>query len=245
MPFFGGGGGAAPANMVGATSSAAGTAGLVPAPAAGEESGLLRGDATFLKSPLLKGQGFYTGFTALGAYGQYQITGAAVGGNWLGSDANFILFYYPDTFEFNRIGFFTQVWGSTQNVEFAVYSCDQKIPLFPKTRENTQTISVAASTTEVSLSSTWSASGFFYIGVRFAGTYNSHQTYGIYSNIGSGLTAFGLKDATFGIKGEGFAYIGIQNGASSALAASYTSSQSFIAMRTNTGAGPFMTLRKA
>lgn len=45
--FFGGGGGAAPANMGGATSSAAGTAGLVPAPAAGENKRFLLGDATF------------------------------------------------------------------------------------------------------------------------------------------------------------------------------------------------------
>ena len=46
MGFFGGGGSAA-SNMVGATSSTAGTAGLVPAPAAGEEAEYLRGDATF------------------------------------------------------------------------------------------------------------------------------------------------------------------------------------------------------
>ena len=46
MPFFGGGGSAA-SNMVGATSSAAGTAGLVPAPAAGDQDKVLRGDATF------------------------------------------------------------------------------------------------------------------------------------------------------------------------------------------------------
>jgi hypothetical protein len=46
MGFFGGGG-AAPANMVGATSSTAGVAGLVPAPAAGKEAEYLRGDATF------------------------------------------------------------------------------------------------------------------------------------------------------------------------------------------------------
>ena len=48
MPFFGGGGGgAAASNMVGATSSVAGTAGLVPAPAAGSHRNFLRGDATF------------------------------------------------------------------------------------------------------------------------------------------------------------------------------------------------------
>jgi hypothetical protein len=48
MGFFGGGGSAA-SNMVGATSSAAGTAGLVPAPAAGDEEAFLCGDATFKK----------------------------------------------------------------------------------------------------------------------------------------------------------------------------------------------------
>ena len=52
MPFFGGGG-AAPANMGGATSSVAGSAGLVPAPAAGSEYAYLRGDATF-KNPLIQ-----------------------------------------------------------------------------------------------------------------------------------------------------------------------------------------------
>ena len=45
MGFFGGG--AAPANMGGATSSVAGTAGLVPAPSAGDQYKFLKGDATF------------------------------------------------------------------------------------------------------------------------------------------------------------------------------------------------------
>jgi hypothetical protein len=47
MGFFGGGGGSAASNMVGATSSTAGVAGLVPAPAAGDQRTFLRGDATF------------------------------------------------------------------------------------------------------------------------------------------------------------------------------------------------------
>ena len=53
MPFFGGGGGAAPANMVGATSSVAGTAGLVPAPAAGKNTRMLSSDATFGEPAIL------------------------------------------------------------------------------------------------------------------------------------------------------------------------------------------------
>jgi len=52
MGFFGGGG-AAPANMGGATSSAAGTAGLVPAPAAGNNTRVLISDATFRDTPLV------------------------------------------------------------------------------------------------------------------------------------------------------------------------------------------------
>ena len=47
MGFFGGGGGAAASDFVGSTTSQAGTAGLVPAPAAGDHKDFLRGDATF------------------------------------------------------------------------------------------------------------------------------------------------------------------------------------------------------
>jgi hypothetical protein len=52
MGFFGGGG-AAPANMGGATSSVAGTAGLVPAPAAGKNTRALFSDGTFQEIPFL------------------------------------------------------------------------------------------------------------------------------------------------------------------------------------------------
>ena len=51
MAFFGGG--ASASNMVGATSSTAGTAGLVPAPAAGDNDKFLNGDATFQVPPKL------------------------------------------------------------------------------------------------------------------------------------------------------------------------------------------------
>ena len=52
MGFFGGGGGGTtPVNMVGASSGTAGTAGYVPAPAAGDQASLLAGDATFSNLP--------------------------------------------------------------------------------------------------------------------------------------------------------------------------------------------------
>ena len=48
MGFFGGGGGTTPVNMVGASTGTAGTAGLVPAPTAGEQNAVLGGQGTFL-----------------------------------------------------------------------------------------------------------------------------------------------------------------------------------------------------
>jgi hypothetical protein len=49
MGFFGGGGGGTtPVNMVGASTGTAGTAGYVPAPAAGEQNAVLGGQGTFL-----------------------------------------------------------------------------------------------------------------------------------------------------------------------------------------------------
>ena len=79
MPFFGGG--AAPANMVGATSSAAGTAGLVPAPAAGDQRKFLRGDSTFsdpvsLPETRLPPSGNYFGFPSAGYLSETGISQA-------------------------------------------------------------------------------------------------------------------------------------------------------------------------
>lgn len=53
MGFFGGGGGTTPVNMVGASTGTAGTAGYVPAPAAGKNTRYLSSDATFGELPLL------------------------------------------------------------------------------------------------------------------------------------------------------------------------------------------------
>jgi len=56
MGFFGGGvGGTTPVNMVGASSGTAGTAGYVPAPAAGQDRHVLAGNATFIPNiPLVR-----------------------------------------------------------------------------------------------------------------------------------------------------------------------------------------------
>ena len=64
MGFFGGGGGGTtPVNMVGASSGTAGTAGYVPAPAAGEQNAVLGGQGTFLPAvvrPKLGSTRYYT-----------------------------------------------------------------------------------------------------------------------------------------------------------------------------------------
>jgi hypothetical protein len=53
MGFFGGGGGTTPVNMVGASTGTAGTAGYVPAPAAGKNTRYLASDASFGEIPML------------------------------------------------------------------------------------------------------------------------------------------------------------------------------------------------
>lgn len=53
MGFFGGGGGTTPVNMVGASTGTAGTAGYVPAPAAGKNTRYLCADASFGEAPML------------------------------------------------------------------------------------------------------------------------------------------------------------------------------------------------
>ena len=63
MGFFGGGGGTTPVNMVGASTGTAGTAGYVPAPAAGEQNAVLGGQGTFLPAvvrPKLGSTRYYT-----------------------------------------------------------------------------------------------------------------------------------------------------------------------------------------
>jgi hypothetical protein len=84
MAFFGGGGGAAPADMVGATSSAAGTAGLVPAPAAGEHNAALGGQGAFLPflfRPKVTGWGGTRFFAPIGATNNNNGDGTITVGN--------------------------------------------------------------------------------------------------------------------------------------------------------------------
>jgi hypothetical protein len=121
MGFFGGGGGAAPANMVGATSSTAGTAGLVPAPAAGDQNNSILGDATFnynLFVPRHKPMDSRT----------VAVWGAEASGSTSNLSAKiryFSPFYIPVDGTLNRVSTFVGGAAAGVNAHFALWKYDQ------------------------------------------------------------------------------------------------------------------------
>ena len=126
MGFFGGGGASA-SNMVGATSSAAGTAGLVPAPAAGDQEATLIGDATFAKNlfqrnlkPVTKTSRYY--FNA-GLLGRAEDTNTASYVNT--GNAVLVPFFVAGTETIASITFANHtVNASTVTFKLAVYQSD-------------------------------------------------------------------------------------------------------------------------
>jgi hypothetical protein len=116
MGFFGGGGGAAPANMGGATSSAAGTAGLVPAPAAGEDELFLKGNALFQEGPIPQ-RTFTSGYFCNDAFSTIEGTNS-----WNASRTHYNLIWIPRRMSFDRIGFTQNTAGLTHNVRIGLYN---------------------------------------------------------------------------------------------------------------------------
>jgi hypothetical protein len=131
MGFFGGG--AAPANMAGATSSAAGTAGLVPAPAAGKNTRALFSNAGFFEIPWLPQ--YKNTFS-----GHYVMTcniGGSISGATLGTakQRRFNLLYVPSEGSVDVIGFKTStapassvnchvaIWEVGENGEPSTFLC--------------------------------------------------------------------------------------------------------------------------
>ncbi|NDC96499.1 hypothetical protein EBZ38_17410, partial [bacterium] len=175
-PFFGGGGGAAASNMVGATTSVAGTAGLVPAPEAGKEGLFLRGDATFAM-PLGKQIDFINatqkGFYLSPLFGD---TGAS---STMTNNLIYLSLFYVPAYTYTSIlsrrsGGTT---GSAQTIRMGMYNCN------PRTLEPTTLVFNTAETNvfslatdlSISISQTISA-GLYYMAF-------------ITSNIGSGTYA--------------------------------------------------------
>jgi hypothetical protein len=120
MGFFGGGG-AAPANMGGATSSAAGTAGLVPAPAAGEQGSILFGDADFKKYIMPAGGSYGTDYVGF-PYIDFQAWNTAN----LNVNSNLLMrgrmFYLAGTY--NRIACYVGTGSSGKNIKAGIYDID-------------------------------------------------------------------------------------------------------------------------
>jgi hypothetical protein len=126
MGFFGGGGSAA-SNMVGATSSAAGTAGLVPAPAAGDNEKFLFGDATFkgflnapAASPFVKSTSRY--------YYPYMMIGrpeiSSVGNFNSSNGAYFCPFLINGNATISQISFIAHSTNVNTTLELGIYQSD-------------------------------------------------------------------------------------------------------------------------
>ena len=132
MGFFGGGGAAS--NMVGATSSTAGTAGLVPAPAAGDENLMLKGSGLF--------GWIYPASTDLANteyHGPY-ITGNSSGnqsGSLLSTKLYLSVLVISGSKTFNRIGF---RFGTVAN-------CDARIGLYECNTTNFRPSSLVVAST--------------------------------------------------------------------------------------------------
>ena len=120
MGFFGGGG-AAPANMGGATSSAAGTAGLVPAPAAGRQGSCLMGDGSFDFAVFPSGKSYgtkYVGFQSIGETFQ-SFTSLNVNAGLLLRGG---MFYPAGTY--NRIACYVGTGSASKNMKLGIYDID-------------------------------------------------------------------------------------------------------------------------
>ena len=123
MPFFGGGGASA-SNMVGATSSAAGTAGLVPAPAAGDEHKILRGDATFAGVPYTQKQNTNITNRAIVRFDNYTSNTYGVNGSYQLPNGRmlFLPIYVPSTLTSYNINLSCPSnANATRNVKVGIY----------------------------------------------------------------------------------------------------------------------------
>ena len=117
MPFFGGGGASA-SNMVGATSSAAGTAGLVPQPAAGQQGDFLLGDGTFSKDLY----SFYFDSIPSGAVLEPAEDYTTTNSGYSNSIAYYCPIFVPKRLTFSGIKIHSMRSTSAQTVYLAIYN---------------------------------------------------------------------------------------------------------------------------
>ena len=131
MGLFGGGGSAA-SNMVGATSSVAGTAGLVPAPAAGDDGKILCGDATFQSPNFPTKANTVLSNRTIGQIGKGFYSSA--GNMTLYNDRQYFLpIFIPSELTSWTLNFTTGGVASTTSAKVALYNYGTDTGL-PKTR---------------------------------------------------------------------------------------------------------------
>ena len=165
MGFFGGGGGGTtPVNMVGASSGTAGTAGYVPAPAAGQDRHVLAGNATFIPNVPLVRPTSASG-RLIGCIG----ANARANQNYGSAQSNTIfspIFLTSGTLTAIGLTFFSQ---NTGNVRYGIYdSSTDSLPTTLITSGTAATISTAAANAAVVVSGLSSvlAGGLYWIALQ-------------------------------------------------------------------------------
>ena len=155
--FFGGG--ASVANMVGATSSVAGTAGLVPAPAAGDHKLTLRGDATFYPSnPIMYGPQSSYLVSSNATYWTFPFLGGGSTGTMTTLNCFFCPILIPKQDTYTRIGVTANAGAAGSTIGLALYDNDETNNL-PKNLLQKSTTGIAtdsAATFEQTISQTLS-----------------------------------------------------------------------------------------
>jgi hypothetical protein len=155
MPFFFGGGGASASNMVGATSSAAGTAGLVPAPAVGDQTAFLSGSGSFLVPavPILSkdsGQtqdvGAVNGSSVV-FFGCPFLSGGSTGAVPASLKPLFCPTYIPKTDTYTRIAVTCNAGSAGTLFSLALYSLDEATGLPENLVTNVNSLSSASAAT--------------------------------------------------------------------------------------------------
>jgi hypothetical protein len=125
MSGFFGGGGTAPSNLVGATSSVAGTAGLVPAPAAGDQNKALTGGGIFKASErrLWNTQNTSTEFKADYLTPEsFFVLSATLGSSGSQGCTSFTPYYLPESIAITALAIYVGVGDSTASVDVALWS---------------------------------------------------------------------------------------------------------------------------
>lgn len=164
MAFFGGGSVAA---MVGATSSAAGSGGTTPTPAAGDQGRALCGDATFQRLPYPDNLpvSFGSGSNLLKDHIiPFGVVEGAGGGVFDLQRAVFYLYYIPKSCTINGVGFRVNAGMTAVPFEFGLYSVSTDFLPSSRLTSISGTYTASAGTDLIETGISYSASRGFIFG---------------------------------------------------------------------------------